>query len=117
MLINIQWTYTYMGKTKMTIRLPDYIVEDVIGDAENKTDRIRELLHKADKYEMMEAMADRDAMEAFIKSMQAESENKKDYGPTGDNIHGVGSPLRFSSDFERLNPRTAVSTTSAKITD
>lgn len=106
-----------MGKTKMTIRLPDHIVEDVIGDADNKTDRIRELLHKADKYEMMEAMADRDALKAFISSMRSDEDNKKGSGPTGHCIYASGSPLRFSSDFERLNPRTAVSTTSAKITD
>ncbi len=106
-----------MGKTHINAKIPDYLAEDLLKQADNKTQRIIELLHKAEKYEMMEAMADRDAMQAFIKSMQAEADNKKGSGPTGDNIHVVGSPLRFSSDFEELNPRTVVSTTSASITD
>jgi len=106
-----------MGKTQISAKIPDYLAENLLGDADNKTQRIIELFHKAEKYEMIEAMADRDAMQAFISSMRSDAENKKGSGPTGDNIHGVGSPLRFSSDFERLNPRTSVSTTSAKITD
>jgi len=117
MFIITQWSHICMGKTQISAKIPDYLAEDLFEQADNKTQRIIELLHKAEKYEMMEAMADRDAMQAFIKSMQAESENKKGSGPTGHCIYAVGSPLRFSSDFEELNPRTALSTTSARITD
>jgi len=106
-----------MGKTHINAKIPDYLAEDLLKQADNKTQRIIELLHKAEKYEMMEAMADRDAMQAFIKSMQADSKDKKGSGPTGPRTVLAGSPLRFSSHFEELNPRTSVSTTSASITD
>jgi len=106
-----------MGKTHINAKIPNYLAENLLGDADNKTQRIIELLHKAEKYEMIEAMADRDAMQAFIQSMRSDEEDKKGRGPTGHCIYASGSPLRFSSDFERLNPRTSVSTTSAKITD
>jgi len=105
-----------MGKTHINAKIPNYLAENLLGDADNKTQRIIELLHKAEKYEMIEAMADRDAMQAFIQSMRSDEEDKKGRGPTGHRIYAVGNPLRFSSILGEMNPRPDVSPTSVKIT-
>jgi len=55
--------------------------------------------------------------EKELAKLTKAAEKEEDYGPTGHCIYAAGSPLRFSSDFEELNPRTVVSTTSASITD
>jgi len=92
------------------------MLEDIDKQDTNVSERVRELVMKGKRLENILALSDQDIGE-MIKQARENRENKKDSGPTGHCIYAVESPLRFFSDFEELNPRTALSTTSARITD
>ena len=105
-----------MVRVSKSISFPKWMLEDIDKQDTNVSERVRELVMKGKRLENILALSDQDIGE-MIKQARENRENKKGSGPTGHCIYAVGSPLRFSSDFERLNPRTSVSTTSAKITE
>jgi len=98
---------------QITVRFPDWMIEDIIGETDNRSERIKELVQKGSMVETLE--------DATGKSFR-ELVREKGSGPTGPNTSAGGTVLCDTGQvlkgkgFVDENPWAALSTSSADIT-
>lgn len=102
---------TDTNKKTISVTLSHWVIDNVIGPTENRSQRIQELLQKGSMVETLEDATGK----TFKEVVQEHGDNKKGSGPTGNEAQAAGSPLRLGKFLGFLNPRTGVSTTSASL--
>jgi len=83
-IYNIMILRWYYMTTKFKISMPDWMMEELIGDTDNRSERIRELMVKGDKYEDLQRLAGTNDLHRYVASTGPLSKEEGRDGPDGD---------------------------------
>jgi len=93
---------TDINKKTISVTLPHWVIEDIIGETNNRSERVQELLLKGTRYEDLQALAGVNDLHRYVASASLDKE-KEGSGPDG-----RASPLAGSRDEDGGFHKTAV---------
>jgi len=92
---------------KISISIPDYMMENIIGDTDNKSQRIQELIQKGSMVETLED-ATGQSFKQLVRGRAQPSDNASSPDDSGGiGCHTVGNYSNQWSEFIYNNPWTA----------
>lgn len=91
---------------KISISIPDYMMENIIGETDNKSQRIQELIQKGSMVETLEEATGRSFKELIKKPRTSSEAGSPPNDSGGSWTHTSGNPVRSQPQGSYKNGRT-----------